>query len=67
LITSLGACTISTPFFRAALTAASSFGAISDTRFAAPLQVCVSHMSQMMIAVSFGDQATEDVDSPRRS
>ena len=42
---------IMTPRLRAALITWFIRGAITDTRCADRLQVCVSHISQMMIAV----------------
>src|SRR5688572_7899290 len=40
---------------------------MTPTRRAAPWHVCVSHMSQMITAVSAGDQEAGEVDVPRRS
>ncbi|MDZ4688124.1 MAG: hypothetical protein SH850_23875 [Planctomycetaceae bacterium] len=45
---------MSTPCDRAAFSTAFIRGAICPTRVAAFGQVCVSHMSQTTIAVSFG-------------
>src|SRR5262245_7488096 len=48
-----GAWTIVTPFLRRALTTASAFLARASQRFDALWHQCLSHMSQMMSAVSF--------------
>ena len=44
-----------------------SLGAIAATRRAAPAQVCVSHMSQMITAVWDAFQETTDASGPRRA
>src|SRR5690606_38281375 len=48
----LGACTMVTPLLRAARIIALSFGAMAATLWVALSHQCLSHMSQMMIAVS---------------
>lgn len=65
-MTSLGEWTISTPRDRASAANASTFGAIAATRAAAPLHVWLSHMSQMMIAVSAAFHDVFSMASPRR-
>src|SRR5579863_7485810 len=66
-MTSLGAWTISMPWERAAATKSLILGAISATRRAAPAQVWVSHMSQMMTAVSEHFHDTVELWLPRRA